>query len=183
MSRSRNSQATSDSQSLAEKNVGLIAQRVLIFWRHLPERARYFYDVEDMISDAVVHVLRKSAQYDPQRARESTWIQRVTDNFCRDRLQHYTTRQYTHCATVDMTPAVENHIQTKDFNALRNAREAVERVIEYSSDPVLDFLELLFEGIVVRKPSRIIQEELKTVARKRGATCDDFITVLRNFVK
>jgi len=145
------------------------------------------YDVEDMIGDVVMHVWRVRAKYDAKRAKEVTWVYWVADRKCQAIVQRYRAKKRTMEITEGDAPAdgqtdrtIFDSIAAPDNTVdMRNAKDAVERVIETGSDATRDFLDRLFGG----KPiSAVPAYELTTLARRCGVTCRDFEMVYRRAV-
>ncbi len=178
-------------KNMASRHLGIISQRALAHWRRLPAAARSWYDVEDMIGDVVLHVVRVSRKHDPAKARESTWVWHVADNRCRTIVHHYRTKQYAACETVELTPFLEGRVRAESTLCRRESIDVVERVLEAGSDAVCDLLEMLFSGKVepcaaldayLRKDASVV-EELRSLVRDCGATLDDFSAALRYAVE
>ena len=161
---------------LVEKHLALIAKRCLFWWRFLPASVRVWYDPDDMIAEAVLHVCKRSARYDPNKAKETTWVYCVTDNFCKSRLQHWKARMYADCETVEWDDDVARKMPAASIAELRESRDAVERLIEVATDRVRGFLEKMFEGGLI---TEVPAWELREAARRSGVTADDLIRVYR----
>lgn len=142
----------------------------------LPVSVRSYYDPEDMIADVAFHVFKKSGLFNPEKARESTWVQHVTDNKCKSILAHHTAQRYSACETVELTSEVWSGVRAPSTLALREAKSAVERVIQFGSDEVREFLDLLFNGGLI---TCVPVYALREAARKSGATRQDFELVFR----
>ena len=164
--------------NLVNRHLGIIAKHCGRFWRLLPAETRAFYDVEDMISDVVIHVLRRSQQYDASIAKESTWVWHIAENRCKSIVGHYQTKQYTACKTVELTTEVKDSIH---YSTRREseAKSAVERMIQYGSDEVRDFLDRLFNS---KRITIIPVYELQTLAKQYSVTLTDLMIVLRRVV-
>lgn len=157
----------------------------------LPLDIQNFYDAEDMISDAVLHVWRVREKYDSSKAKESTWIQHITDNFCISKLAHYSTLQFSACTTVSLDSVLsvdtDSSVLSKYDDAsryrcsqttqeVREAKDAVEKVIEFGSDTIKDFLDRLFNG---RELTEIPHFSLRKLAEQHKVNCRDFELVYR----
>lgn len=164
-------------RTLAEKHLGIIAERCKRHWASLPPRVRASYDMEDMLGDAVAHVLTVQHKHDPKRAKESTFVFHVADNKCKSILAKYSSKKVTppgELLDLEDLSAIED----PDAEArLQEAKNAVERVIERGSDRVCDVVEFLVYG---RGGERVNAEgaaELKSTARSCGALFEDFYLV------
>jgi hypothetical protein len=85
----------------------------------------------------------------------------------------------------DDARTLEDTLGTEDFLRERHAVNAVERVIERSSDAAQDLIECLLSGKFhcisnLPKHARAAIEELRATARAQHATADDFLLVYRN---
>jgi DNA-directed RNA polymerase specialized sigma24 family protein len=184
---------TTEERSLAEKHLGIIAQRVFVYWKLLPESVRSYYDADDMIGDVVLQVWRVSPRYDPKRAKESTWIWHVANNQCRSILARYRLQKYATIQAADLMTAVTEkassaHASHSAINGnpatvegvrLREAYDAVERVIQSGSAALRDFLQQVFHQKLRRKPPHEILNELREVSRRCRASLSDFEIVYR----
>ncbi len=162
--------------TLAEKHVALIASRCIFWWRFLPASVKIWYDVDDMIGGAVLHVVKRSTKYDASKAKESTWIHHVTDNFCMSQLAHWKSHKYSDCETVELDEDASRKIKATSSLEMRESRAAVERLIEIASDAVRDFLDKVFNGGVI---TEVPAWELREAARCAGANLSDIERVYR----
>lgn len=184
-------------KSLSQKHLGVIYSRCLYYWRMLPPYFKNFYSVEDLVSDVVLHVFCKRAQYDPRKAKEVTWIYHVTDNYCRS-VCIKASRICRFAPTVDLTPEGMRQIAAQERLTRRESRECLEKVMMYCSESALDLLSSILEGNAPRHLARkctlkkgkwvlptLCEAEqaairnLKEVAELCGATCTDFERVIR----
>lgn len=187
------------SSDIATKNLGLVYQRCLYWYKRLPPEVKVYYDLEDMVNDVVLHVFRMRHKYDDSRGKDSTWVWHTADNKCKSILSHHRTRQYSACDTVkieDNVPNTDTSLSTRltapDTMEQREALNAVEKVIEASSDAARDLLEQIFscapeEGLSLKISLDCIQtsevaHELRWLAARCSATLQDFITVYHTAV-
>ncbi len=189
--------------TMAERHLGTIAARALYWHRFLPQSVRNHYDAEDMIADAVLHVIERSSEvpprmirvvrvrggektvtgiyrrlscaYDPERAREVTWVYHVANNFCRGVLGHYGVKRLSACETV---PIEDREFEIPPDRSSESV-DAVERVIEYASDRARDLLDEIFSGRDPKAPDPEAVEDLRWAARECSATLDDFVAAYR----
>ena len=112
------------------------------WWRYLPPCVKGYYDPEDMIQEAVLHVVRQKAKYRPT-CKESTWVWWVAENKCLSILSHYNSQKLNACV-VELESKHSPSIGS--IERRRSSVEAIERVIERSSDQVLDLLEKILDG-------------------------------------
>ena len=181
-------------KSSAEKHLGIIAQRAHVYWRRLPAGARNYYDIDDMIADVVLHIWKRASSYNPKRAQESTWVWRVADNRCKEICAHYLSQKYTACGESDLLIDLLETRETsqehciphrgilpanRDAGRLREACEAVERMIEFGSDAVQDLLEQILCGHLRSRPSPDTVVELKACAKKHSVRLRDLEMVYR----
>lgn len=183
-------QVVKQKSHLAQKHLGIIAQRSIYWHRNLPSHVKNSYDVEDMISDVVIHVIKRAHRHNITRGKESTFVWHTADNYCMSILTHYKTKQYTACGTVELTPELMrskaiSHLAS-DEDRFCHALNAVERVIEFASDQLLNLIEQIFTGTIDLQNFRSssthtndLFEELKKIAKSQSATIDDFLYVYR----
>ncbi len=181
---------------MATRHLGIITQRVLHWHKYLPQSARNHYDVEDMVSDVVLHVLAQSPRHDAARGRESTFVWWTADNKCKCILKFWQKHMRAgtpveveedgvvyrrgSCVTVSLTDVVARTLPCADEGPeTAHALSAVETVIEMSSDAVLDVLELLLSGALGKRavPEEVVSE-LRETTVKFGVTMDDFVRVI-----
>ena len=182
-------------RKLAIRHTGIITQRALHWHRCLPQSVRNHYDVEDMVSDVIMHVLAQSPKHDASRGRESTFVWWTADNKCKCILKFWQKQMragapvevvedgvaYTRgsCSTVELSDLVARRLPCVDESPdYLRALDAVERVIEYASDAALDVLEDLLSGGLRRAVPDDLVRELRTLAAHHNASMDDFLRVL-----
>lgn len=192
---------------IAARHLGIIAQRSLYWYRILPPYVKNSYDVEDMISDVVLHVISRAHHHNSDRGKESTFVWHTADNKCKSIIMHWRTKQYSACGTVELTPDIIRKLvgweadqdrkidydrinpildESSEHDLFCNSLNVVERVIERASDQLLNLIESIFTGTVdpqIIRASKThtndIFEELKTVAKSQSATLEDFLRVYR----
>ena len=182
---------------LAMRHLGVIASRALYHWRRLPPSVRAGYDPEDMIGDVVLKVIRVSARYNAQRAKEVTWVWWVADNECRSILARYACKKRGADKIVQLpeneycNPAVTNeHRRQKACimaspereRRLIESRNAVERTIQFAPDAARDLLSRLLTGRVRGRVDPEAVESLRNAARSQRATLADFMLAYRCMV-
>ncbi len=179
-SRSKSKKACKETESglIANRHLGIIARHCSRYWKILPAETRSYYDIEDMIGDVVLHVIKRAHHYDADKAKESTWVWHVAENRCRSIVGHYQTKQYTACQTVELTTEVDDvtHYSTRRENEAKNA---VERMIEFGSAEVRDFLDRIFNS---RHITVIPAYELQTLAKQHSVSLTDLMIVLKRVV-
>jgi DNA-directed RNA polymerase specialized sigma24 family protein len=186
------------SDQLVVQNLGIVAERVLRYWHLLPPNVRSIYDVEDMINDVILHVVRKSAHYTKRRAKSTTFIHHIADNRCKDILAFYSVKKRT---GIMIALDSEEHIlagilledsrnqmsvtsaelpaqEAVDRVALLESVARVERVIAYSSPELREFLYQLFHQNPSRPGKRLLTE-LQEIVHSVGASYEDFRLVFR----
>jgi DNA-directed RNA polymerase specialized sigma24 family protein len=174
----------SEERSLAEKHLGLIAQRVLHYWWMLPARVRAWYDADDMVAEVVLHVFRVSSRHDSARAKESTWVWWVATNKCKSILSHHQTLQYAACVEEELTEeTAENFSSFEDVDRQRlfAACNAVERTIEAGPVGVRELLDRILNkhDAADLAPYAHVVAALRKAAADAGATLADFELVYR----
>ncbi len=182
---------------MAIRHLGIITTRVVKWHKFLPPSVRSHYDVDDMISDVVMHVLAQSPKHNAVRGKESTFVWWTADNKCKCILKFYQKQiragapvqvedEYGNvfmrgsCMTVELSDVMSRTLPCVDQGPeFVRALNAVERVIEYSSDAVCDLLEKLLTGTLTRREiDTDLISELRIVVTQHGATMDDFLRVL-----
>lgn len=165
---------------MALQHLGIIASRCLFWYKFLSQSVRNYYDIDDMISDVSEFVIRHAHNYDCDKAKQSTFIWHTTDNKCKTILSHFNCQKIASYQTVELSPAISRSY--RDFNyeseRFRYAVDAVEHVIEFSSDALLDVIEAFFDdSISERCFSKQLLQEFKKLADKHSASLEDFILV------
>jgi hypothetical protein len=169
------------SNSIATDNLGIIAGRALHYWRCLPMGVKCWYEPEDMIAELVTEVLRAAPRYDATRALPSTFVYRVADSKAQIILQHYHCAKYT---GVEIPVEEQPNLKTAD-NAvrLRESRNAVERVIQYASPKLRNWLTgWLTQSNTSRRPAPTVTDELLQLSKQHGVNYRDFQLVFRQLV-
>jgi hypothetical protein len=146
-----------------------------------------------MVSEVALHVIRVSRKFDPAVAKESTFVYHVADNKCKVILHRYQTQSRAACDTVTLTDLLSRHLSADDNLRVREAADAVERVIEESPDAVRELLEMILRGCIRKsqeadvlayldRDKDLINEMIEAV-RRCSATLDDFRLVLKYAVR
>ena len=143
---------------------------------------------EDMVSEVALHVCAQADKYTACKAKESTWVYYVADNYCREIRQRYH-RAMRNAEVValeaELSIEVQRQLSCESFLRKRQAFDGVERLIEASSDAVRDLIEVLLSGRArYRKDlppkARNAIGELRLRARQQHVTFDDFLLVYRS---
>ena len=164
---------------LADKHLGIIAQRALHYWHLFPPGVKAYFDAEDLISEVVLQVVKSSRRFNPERAQASTFVWWVADNHCKTLLSRYSTMKHT-----SMVPLEEELRQFADPippASLLRAMDGVESLLAdagNSPSGIMEYLEALFTGIRKRNWPEEIREEFLSLARKHHVNYDDFRLVL-----
>lgn len=166
---------------LVTANLGLITLRCLKHYPKLPGHVRIYYDLEDMVNDVASHITNVAHQYDPDKAKVSTWLWRVTDNYCKSILHHYYSKQYTACAEV----SIEDVMYLRDTSTppidIASAKSRMEALLRMASPMTRNFLEYLFKRPSSESPlspSDDTVQELISLTRRLGMQYADFKLVL-----
>lgn len=179
---------------LADKHLGIIVSKCIHFYRAVPPWAQHYYDLEDMIGEVVVHIVKNSGQYDSNIAKEVTFVGNVAENQCKSILSRFYTARETGGLTEEgnpkieqkaLTPLLELHIPDDPDVPVYNeiqfqiSVDAVEAVIEFGSDALLDLIERIFSRTIPQnwKADPKLVDEFRTLARKHHASVDDFLFV------
>lgn len=169
-----------DNRKMAVRHLGIITNRCIFWHQFLPPEIRSHYDVEDMISEVTVTVVKRSHNYNASKGRESTLVWHITDNKCRSILGYYNYKKRSACKTVALIPKIADSLQGREMTQYCHSIDAVERVIRYSSDRVLEVIDKLLNGCLDRSPvSPELIREFRQAADKCAATLDDFVTVMK----
>ena len=166
-------------EDIITKHLGIIAGRCLYYWRMLPPSVRAGYDPEDMISDTVLHVWTRltTAKYQTSRGASSTFVWHVSNNYCQVLLGKYSCKKRGAGVTVPM-PETPLTVSGPNRMKILESRDAVERVLQYSSESALELLDRLFTQSS-RRPRATPEaiKDLRACAREQHATLADFETV------
>ena len=166
---------------IATRHLGVISQRCLYHWRHLPPSVQAGYDPEDMIGDVVLKVVRVSARYSAKRAKEVTWVWWVADNECKAIVSKYSCKK----RGADKISPLPEDFQLVGPQSERHAvesRNAVERTIQFAPDAARDLLSRLLTGRIRGRVDPETVESLRQVARSQHATLGDFMLAYRCMV-
>ena len=169
---------------IASRHRGIIVTLCQRYYRSIPVYMKLRYELNDMIGDVIYYVTRQSYHYDRARGKESTFVWRATENKCRTILELSKGQKYTNCETVFLSPLVVGRLEVNSFEHSRISFNAVERVIKFGSDDVLDLIDVLLFG-QLRTPHRTVRptaaliREFREAAQAQNATLDDFLYVYR----
>lgn len=158
---------TSSDQEIATRHLGIIASCCITHWKRFPLDVKTFYDLEDMISDVVLHVVKVAEKYDARKAKESTWVHHVSSNYCKTLVSMRKVKRFSACQTVELTPAQELSLKALSMEEVDRAIDAVEAFISIASDGALDLLEQVLEGRLFEIPYRSIEDFRAASARSR----------------
>ena len=175
MKQRRTSQPKPTPDDLLLKNLGIIAQRSLYYWRMLPADVRAYYDAEDMISEAVVQVVTALRRYRKNRSCPTTFIWYVASNECKEILQRYSAQKRTALSTTSFSTGFDLPAPSKA--RLLEAKDSVQALIAHGSDDARQFLEEVFCHGRRRVPSQEVIEELR-----KSVTRTDLVLVFRYLV-
>lgn len=155
-----------------------IAQIARKYWLSLPASVKDSVDPDDLVQDAIVHVLRKKHLFSAEKSAPTTWLHRVVSNYLKDRLIHY--RQSRRCAVTVSCEDLQIPVYSSQVR-IRAAEVAVESFLR-SAD--YDLVVVLADGFFRRKPYNLRPEHLERLrtlvseAQKRSrVTVEDFLLV------
>lgn len=161
-----------------ESYLGIIAQRVLKWWKFLPAEVKATYSIDDMIGDVVIQVIKSARKkFDPKRAKASTFVWWVANNECLTILSRYKTKKRGIGMNVPMIDEVSRKLSSPD-GALRllQAKTNIEEMIYIASPSSQDFIDAALNGRRC-KPSMAVRQELQEIAKAKGVTFSDFLLV------
>ncbi len=166
-------------EQFVRENFGVIVKLALRHWQSLPPSATVFLSVEDMIGEVIAHVVQVYKRYDPERSRPDTFVWHVADNYCKTLVQRYRNqKRFAPTISVELVQIGS----TSDRVRLLTAKDVVERVIEFSSTDTRRFLHYLLQNSGRRcksvKLTAPICQEIRSLAKRCGATSDDFRLVM-----
>ena len=186
-----------DKPETVQRQMGRIIKYCVFYYKFLPSSVKNYYDLDDMINEVVLHVYTQSYKFKRELAQESTFVCHTVINKCKTLLEKYS-RNKRFGDTTEITEIVINGNHTKFSNReneyIKHSFDAVERVIEYGSDGVLEllssilnssiFLVRIDRGIPVMRCGRYrvpvtLVSELRHLAETHAATLDDFVRVMR----
>lgn len=162
-------------------NIGLITHRCRKHYLKLPARAQVYFDVDDMVQATIAHIALVAHKFDSSKAKSSTWIWMVTDNYCKALITHYRSQRYM--AAYEVSLDIDEIPDTaKPPQDVYESREQIEGLIRMASPVTRDFIEFLFKRSMtadsVRKPSQDVMWELRSLVKMLGVHYDDFTAVL-----
>lgn len=179
------------SDDIVTSNLGIIAGRAIKYWPLLPMSVKAYYDVEDMISDCALQVVRASKHFDPTRSKTSTFVWWVANNQCLSTVARYRTAKFS-AEVLPIDEFLFSHFSRPDSNiTLKESLSNVERLLEAAVDStsdLADFLEVLFSGTEVvayqkrdfwkaQWPEEVLKEFRELMARYH-VSYEDLQTVL-----
>jgi len=130
--------------------LGVIVAVVMKYWLVVPMSVKVWYDLEDMVNDAVVHLMKARSNYDQAKCSAETFAYIVTRNFCRNRVKSLASPR--RCAEmVPYNDLLGTSVDRVTFEPLE--REALAELMGAVSDETRLFLAgLLGDRTVARKP-------------------------------
>lgn len=182
------------SQTLCEKHAGVIVKLANKYWWKLPPHVRVSYDVEDMISELTVHLLKREVYFQRSRGATSTFAWTVVENFCWVIIKRETWQKRFTNGTVSLDiPRDEQSVEVLDALAsldqqqkLRESKKAVEQMIRFASDELREALSDLLTAHHYRLHRYCrreeLQHEVQKIAKTHNVSIDDFRTVLSSLV-
>ena len=81
-------------RSIAE-HAGVIVGLCGRYWLSIPNASKNYYDVDDFIADAVLHLIKRLDRFDASKAQKASFIWTVTENFCLDSVRNFRTTKRT----------------------------------------------------------------------------------------
>jgi DNA-directed RNA polymerase specialized sigma24 family protein len=167
----------------------ILIKLALRYWKQLPPHVKCSYDLEDMLSDMVLYVIKRSEKYSSGRGAPSTFTWTVAENYCRTLLKRETWQKrategmsYIDAPLLDgLSPRLlsEESYQCK----LNASRKAVEMMIRFASDELREAL----SDLLTAKRSRygqymqqeMLAQEVRKLAKRHNISADDFRTVMQ----
>lgn len=164
-----------------EEHRGIIIMVVANWWPKLPAYVKPSYSMDDMVSDTVLHVVRKSHLYDEHSGRVSTWLHTVVRNYCYQIIEKSCQHSRYHYR-VDLEDYRVPETNVEGVQVLQ-ARDGVERVIQQASPQLKVYLakNIFGERGTVKlnvRERRSIHEELLSICHRLSVTEQDFRMVL-----
>ncbi len=167
------------SDEIVTSNLGIIMKLAYKYWRMLPPAVMAHFDVEDMISEIVTHVVKVSYAYHKRRGMSSTFVWKVAENHCKVILQKYSTKK-RRAFQVLPEEVLATMSAPDSILKLTEARHGVEQVIRFASDNLRRALSDLLEGgdLFSLKYNRAAREELRELAHVHHVSFNDFCLVM-----
>jgi DNA-directed RNA polymerase specialized sigma24 family protein len=164
-------------KDLPVRHLRLIAKISYKYWQMLPMHIRLQLDLEDMVSDTVYAVARKSHLYKSRRAAETTFVQRLATHHCINVLVYYQQKKRLCNGIVEL----ENWNASGPPVGVKwlEAKIGFERLLQFASDGLR---EALSQFIAERKLACInteYVEELKQLTFRYHVNRDEFAAVLK----
>lgn len=164
-------------EKLATDHVRFIGQLSYSYWCRLPQHAKSFIDVDDLIAGAVVCIVEKAHLYKSNVSQPVTFVGMITIHYLENVLNQFNQLKRRAVAVVPV----------EDWNTPLHADAAIkwheakvgfEMVLEFASDDLrlaLDYMlhERRFpkqrtDGVVTFKPTLV--DELKSLTKRCGVT-------------
>jgi len=166
-----------DTQELnVQDHMGIICKLAMQYWPHLPASAKVAFDLEDMIGDIALQVLRVLPKYTPERGKQSTFVWSVARGHCIYLMGYFNYKSRNAVLTpIDVEEVKYLSIPERPGFA---SREGVEKIIERCSDDLRRALELLFKGRLGGLSDSLKEELLRTSA-KYNVHYNDFLYAMR----
>ena len=158
-----------------QPNLGIVCRIAYSYWQKLPPAARAFIDLDDMISDAVAHLVAVADRYDGTCS-PSTFVWVVASNYCKSMVSYYANSK--RCAAV-VPPEHAKHV------GCHGGLPHVESVLMARKLLAMASPELRRELVRFSRNRRYcplspgLMDELRQLVRAIGANFDEFRTILR----
>lgn len=172
---------------LIAANLGIVVRIASTYWRRLPAHLRSVYDIEDLVSEIVLHLLQKQSSYRPSRGAASNFVWHVSENCCRSLLQHH--YQKKRRGTVyngglfsgerEPVPASWHH-HPQSPRDLAEAFMAMERVLADASPNLIEALWVFKTFRRFKSWSPDVMQELYRLLRRHSVSPEQLKLVLVN---
>ncbi len=164
-------------RSMAEENFGIITKVAYHYWHSLPPYITSHVDLEDLVEDIVLQVIRVSAKYDKKRGLPSTFVWSIAKTQCLLLLQKYTSKM-RNAVTVGIEDCGWTFGVDDSFIRYEEAKYGVEKIIKLSSDDLRRALSCMIEEHRICGFTRAVRRELVVLSKRHGVSMEDYRIVL-----
>lgn len=165
-----------------EQYLGIVGKVVCQFWHKLPPAVRTWYDIDDMVSDCVIQVLRVKSKYSPSRGCVSTFIYTVARNHCKQIIEsHMQHKRQAVLLYLDADVMFHNLLPARTAlpDQRMRAKETFELLLSRGSDDLRQTLSLIMEGKAVsRTHIAALAPEVKRIVHQNCISINDVVFCL-----
>ena len=164
--------------ALADRHLRLIAQLCRSYWRSLPAHVQVYLDLEELIGDTVLVVVKSSHKYDDNRGAETNFVHWVAESHLRNTLTKYKQPKRTATEVVPIEDWNGGSTPASHLGWLE-AKGGVERVLQFASESLREALSRFFTERKISVVPKDCLDELRGLVHQQNVSRDDFAAVLR----